>query len=268
MGAIARTQLLDCADRDGDVAEGALWLAAEDCGDVDVPGSLRFLDELADELRTRRGAAADGSPVTVVPVLGALLRDRLRLRGAAGEDPRTHWLHTVMERGLGIPIACSVLWIAVGRRAGVPVDGVGLPGHFVVRVGSSLVDAHAGGQLLDTDGARGLVASSLGGDPGELREEWLRPTSTRDVLVRMSRNLRACHLRRGELRSAFQAADRCVALLPNDPGARQERAEILLRAGAVPAAIADLRACLASAAPGADTAGVETLLAQARALAN
>ena len=70
------------------------------------------------------------APRRTLPLVGALLRDRLRLRGAGGGDPRAHYLHTVLERGAGVPIACSAIWIAVGARAEIPVEGVNLPGPF------------------------------------------------------------------------------------------------------------------------------------------
>jgi regulator of sirC expression with transglutaminase-like and TPR domain len=264
-----RAELLACADSDGDIAEGALWLAAEECGDIDIPVWLRALDDLALELGTRYGTHIDSAPPsTVVPVLAALLRDRLRLRGEDGGDPRAHYLHTVMARGLGIPIACSTVWIAVGRRAGVAVDGVGLPGHFVVRVGDAMVDAHGGGELLDGDAARALITRAIGTEVGAIRDEWLRRASSRDMLARMSRNLRAVHAMRGDLRLALLAADRCVALLPDDPGERRQRGALLTRAGATRAAIADLHAYLDASPHAADRESVEKMLAQARALAN
>src|SRR5207245_3587065 len=122
----------------GDVSDGGLWRATEDGREGDGPRGVEVVAALAEELRTRSGRQP---PVLAPPVIAGLLRDRLGLHGAAAADPRTHYLHTVLERGGGIPIACSAVWIAVGRRAGIEVEGVGLPGHFVVRVAGALVDA-------------------------------------------------------------------------------------------------------------------------------
>src|ERR1700719_4448592 len=146
-GLEAREAVLECAARDGDIAEGALWIAADDCPGVEPEPWLERIDELAGELRTRCGLRECGP--ADAPLVGALLRDRLRLRGAGGGDPRAHYLHHVLERGAGVPIACSAIWIAVGVRAHIPVEGVNLPGHFVVRV-----DGH----MFDT-GARWMVSS-------------------------------------------------------------------------------------------------------------
>ncbi|MBV8196396.1 MAG: hypothetical protein JOY80_12825, partial [Candidatus Dormibacteraeota bacterium] len=120
--ALARDALLELAKQGGDVAEGALWIAAEDCAGVEPGPWLERIDELAAELRTRCGL--HGCSPTDAPLVAALLRDRLRLRGAGGGDPRAHYLHQVLERGAGVPIACSAIWIGVGRRADIPIVGV------------------------------------------------------------------------------------------------------------------------------------------------
>lgn len=265
-----RAALLECAAVDGDLAEGALWLAAEECEGVDPRPWLRLLDELGEEVRARCGTVPTGPAAALsVPVLAGLLRDRLRLRGAAGgADPRTHYLQEVLARGAGIPIACATVWIAVGRRAGLPIDGVSLPGHFVVRVGDTLVDAHGGGAVLSEAAARAMIERSLGRDPGPLQPGWLEAASVRDTLARMSRNLRVCHLARSDWARALLAADRCVDLLPDDPIERRERGAVLMRVGAVSPALRDLRASRDAQADPADRETVDRLIAQTLGMAN
>ena len=179
-----RAALLGCAAGDGDLAEGALWLAAEECDGVEPGPWLRVLDELADEVRARCGTVPGGRAAALaVPVLAGLFRDRLRLRGATGADPRTHYLQEVLARGRGIPIACAAVWIAVGRRAGLPVDGIGLPGHFVVRVGETLVDAHGGGAVLSEERALALAQGPEVPVPAKFRQMTdLTNTMVRDSL--------------------------------------------------------------------------------------
>ena len=264
-----RAALLECAAGDGDLAEGALWLAAEECEGVDPAPWLRLLDELADEVRARCGTVPSGRAAALaVPVLAGLLSDRLHLRGSGGVDPRTHYLQEVLARGRGIPIACAAVWIAVGRRAGVPVDGIGLPGHFVVRVGDTLVDAHARGTVLDEQAARAVVAASLGRDPGPLEPHWLRAATVRDILARMSRNLRVCHLARGDWARALLAADRCVDLLPGDSTELRERGAVLMRVGATTPALRDLRAAREAQPDDAGRSAVDRLIAEVLGMAN
>jgi len=263
----ARQALLALAENQGDVAEGALWLAAEDCPGV-APGPwLERIDELAGELRSRCGI--DGCRPADAPLVAALLRDRLGLRGTGGGDPRAHYLHTVLERGAGIPIACSAIWIAVGRRAEIPIEGINTPGHFLVRVGSLLFDTTAGGEPLDADDTRELVSTATGRRLDRLNPTWLAPASTRDILVRMSRNLRGCYSGLEDWPLALRAADRCVDLLPNDPRERRDRGLLLWRIGHTCEALDDLRWYLDFApADAPDRTSIEEVAGRLRAFMN
>jgi regulator of sirC expression with transglutaminase-like and TPR domain len=263
-----RTALLAAADADGDVAEAALWLAAEDNPGLDPAPWLALLDELGEELRTRVGGNGATPLFTAVPAIAGLLRDRLGLRGAGGGDPQAHYLHSVMERGAGIPIACGALWMAVGQRAGIPVDGIGLPGHFVVRVGATLVDAFSGGEPLDHEAARQLVSSVAGTEVAELDPTWLQRSSVRSILARMSRNLRGCHAAREDWPRALLAADRCVALLPGSPAELRDRGLLRWRVGQAGGALADLTAYLDGAPDAADAADVRDVVGRLRAFLN
>jgi regulator of sirC expression with transglutaminase-like and TPR domain len=262
-----RAALLACVARpDADVAEAALWLAVEDNPDVDPAPWLALLDEIAGELGPRLGGEV---PATgLVAVLAATVRDRLRLRGADGSHPRHHYLNSILENGAGNPIGCSAVWIALGRRAQLPVEGVGLPGHFLVRVAGILVDAHGDGAPVELDQARGMVARATGGEVGEI-DAWLAPSGVREVVARMSRNLRALYTGRQDWALALRAADRCVALLPEAPGELRERGNLRLRLGLTGGAMRDLRRYLDGVPDDApDRAQVERAYASARGMLN
>ena len=266
MSADPRQELLaSAADPRGDIAEAALWLAAEDCDDVDVRSSLDRVDGLGSELDTRLDGRRGPDALSV---LHTLLRDRLSLRRSGGGDPRAHYLHSVLDRGCGIPISCAVVYMAVGRRAGLEVEGVGLPGHFGVRVDGVLADP-ADGDVLDDDAALRLVVSATGKDHTELDPSWLQPATSRVILARISRNLRGCYssLERWDL--AVRAADRCVALFPAKLSERRDRGLLLFRAGQAAAALADLRKYLDEAPEdAADRGAVEEVAARIRASLN
>jgi regulator of sirC expression with transglutaminase-like and TPR domain len=263
----ARVALLAVAGADGDIAEGALWMAAEDCPGVEPAPWLERIDQLAGELRSRCGI--EGCRPSDAPLVAALLRDRLRLHGAGGGDPRAHYLHTVLERGAGIPIACSAIWIAVGRRAAIPIEGVNMPGHFLVRVQSLLFDSTDDGEPLDDESTRQLVAAATGRQLAQLEPTWLAPASTRDMLVRMSRNLRGCYTLREDWALALQAADRCVDLLPDDPVERRDRGLLLWRLGKSREALADVRFYLDAAPSDApDRTTIEEIAGRLRAFMN
>jgi regulator of sirC expression with transglutaminase-like and TPR domain len=268
MAADPRARLLECiAQPDPDVAEAALWLAAEDDPAVDPAPWLALLDDVADEVRSRLGG---GRPPAsgVLAVLGATVRDRLRLRGADGSEPGHHYLSSILERGLGNPIGCSAVWMALGRRAGVRVEGVGLPGHFLVRVAGVLVDPHGGGGLVTSSEARERVARITGETPPSL-DPWLVPAPVREMVARMSRNLRALYAGRHEWALAVRAADRCVAVLPDAPIELRERGTLLLRLGLTGAAMRDLRRYLDGIPEDApDRLQAERAYASARAMLN
>ena len=265
--ASAREALLAVASNEGDVAEGALWIAAEDCPGVQPAPWLERIDELAGELRTRCGI--NGCSPSDAPLVAGLLRDRLQLRGAGGGDPRAHYLHTVLDRGAGIPIACSAIWIAVGRRAAIPIEGVNTPGHFLVRVQSLLFDTTDDGEPLDDESTRRLVAAATGAHLDKLDPRWLTTATTRDMLVRMSRNLRGCYTILEDWALALRAADRCVDLLPDDPVERRDRGLLLWRLGRSHEALGDLRFYLdAMPEDASDRASLEEIAGRLRAFMN
>lgn len=111
-------------------------------------------------------------------------------------DPRNSLLNEVLDRRTGIPITLAVVCIEVGRRAGIELQGVGMPGHFLVRVGQTdrYLDAFDGGRMLDLDGCEELFRTSTGAGPEvEFGPELLGPAPTKAILVRMLQNLRAVY---------------------------------------------------------------------------
>lgn len=263
-----RAALLACvAQPDTDLAEAALWLAVEDDPDVDPAPWLALLDEIAAELGPRIGGGmlpASG----LAAVIAATVRDRLRLHGADGSHPAHHYLNSILEKGAANPIGCSTVWMALGRRAGLAVEGVGLPGHFLIRVAGGLVDAHGDGAPVSLDQARALVARLSDEEPVDI-EPWLAPAGVREVVARMSRNLRALYASRQDWPLALRAADRCVALLPEAPGELRERGTLRLRLGLTGAAMRDLRRYLDGVPDDApDRAQVERAYASARGMLN
>jgi regulator of sirC expression with transglutaminase-like and TPR domain len=149
---------------------------------------------------------------------------------ATYHDPRNSFLPDVLDRRLGIPISLAVLMLEVGRRVGVGVDGIGLPGHFVVRSSSDpdrYVDAYDGGRELDADGCRRLVELVAPGVPWD--DAYLLPASPRDIVTRVLANLAGSYRRAGDRHALCWVLGLRLAL----PGASaQERRELGLLLGA------------------------------------
>jgi regulator of sirC expression with transglutaminase-like and TPR domain len=98
------------------------------------------------------------------------------------------FLHKVLDSRRGLPIIVSAIWIEVGRRAGIEMAGVSLPGHFLVFAGGQLVDPFHFGEAIGADEAASLVAESMGGKP-RLEPAWLTPVGTSVILNRILANL-------------------------------------------------------------------------------
>lgn len=167
--------------------EAALALAAGADPDLDPTHWLGELDRLA--------AGVDSLP--------ALVRRLFVEEGFAGDsadygDPRNSLLPEVLSRRLGIPITLAVVCIEVGRRAGIDLEGVGMPGHFLVRVPNSghLIDVFDRGRRLDRAACEDLFRRSTG-STAPFGMHLLPRVSTREILLRMLENLRAAQRARG-----------------------------------------------------------------------
>jgi regulator of sirC expression with transglutaminase-like and TPR domain len=203
-------------DPDPPVEEMALALAAE-LRDTDRMGALERLDLLGDEL----AALANGDAAAEASACAALLGGRYGLSGDRDEydHPRNSMLDLVLERGRGLPIALSVVYVAAARRAGIALGGVGLPGHFVVaHFGTSppiVLDPFGGGAPVAVRAAAGLV----------------RPWSPHETALRMLNNLVPAYARRARLREAIVAARMRLALpVPDAERVRLEQELVGLEA--------------------------------------
>lgn len=113
-------------------------------------------------------------------------------------DPENSLIHRVLVRRTGIPITLSVVYLALARRLGQPVTGIGLPGHFVVRWGNAepplyLDPFDAGASLTELDCARLVQRHGL-----PLKAEHLRPVDAQEITARIARNLVGVWRHRGE----------------------------------------------------------------------
>lgn len=113
-----------------------------------------------------------------------------RLRGNRDDygDPRNSFLHQVIERGVGIPITLSVCAIEVGKRLGLQIDGIGLPGHFLVESGGMFGDPFNG--TIHTADEVEQVWQRATGRSEPLDRRLLVPAHTRSILLRILNNLK------------------------------------------------------------------------------
>ena len=245
-----------------DLARAALAVAREEYPELDEGKYLRVLDRMADGAQSGLPAGA-----TVERRVGRINTYLFHELGFAGNhadyyDPRNSFLNDVLDRRLGIPLTLSIVYMEVGRRCGLQVEGVGFPGHFLCKVrlqgGELVVDPFHRGQLLGVDDLKKLLASAVG-EKVKFDPRLLQPAKAREILVRMLQNLRGLYQQRDDIPRALSAVDRLLLLAPEDARALRERAQLYEKLGGVAAAAADLEKVL-QLEPGAPDA--EALLAR------
>ena len=211
-----------------DLGLAALLLARLEHPALDPAPSLARLDDLA----ARSGVDEAPGPREKLERLSAFLFEKEGFRGNAEDyyDPRNSCLNDVLERRLGIPITLSVVALEVARRLGLPLAGIGLPGHFVVgaRVGEALVvlDPFGGGRTLDREDAEALVSRAMG-RPMTLTDAHFARASKAQILARMLRNLKAIYAKRRDWEKTLAVIDGILAVEPGDQAQLSERDTVL-----------------------------------------
>ncbi|MEU7132174.1 transglutaminase-like domain-containing protein [Streptomyces sp. NPDC046261] len=177
-----------------------------------------------------------GEPRRWAEALGELLGERCGFHGSPADYRRleSSLLHEVLTRRRGLPILLSVVWMEVARRAGAPVYGVALPGHFVVGFGDpygqhALADPFDGGRTLSEEDAGLLVAGATG---APLSPSMFSPAEPLEIVLRVLNNIRAWAAARPERSDVQLWAVELSLLLPTHPARlRYERAELLVERG-------------------------------------
>lgn len=234
--------------------EAAARLATEEGGDgARVPAALDAL------------AAGVGSGRDPVEQLARLVQHLFVELGFRGDDeeydhPRNSCIDQVIERRRGLPILLSVVTMEVGRRAGLPLLGIGYPGHFLVGTTTQpalYIDPFDGGRIRRSAELVADLGRRLGRDPNRADiAAALGPTSPRDMLLRMSTNLFQSWMERDRPQDALRNAERRVALRPESPELRRDRGLLRAQLGERDAAVDDLGTYLGERPDAADATRV------------
>ena len=203
--------------------EAALLIAAHASPGLDVPEELRALDEVAAGITE--------------PTLQGWRRHLFVDLGFSGNvgryhDPANSFLNEVVRRRTGLPITLSVLGMEVGRRVGLRMEGVGMPGHFLLRYvpatgGEEVyVDAFDGGRVLDRAGCVERFRAVNGPD-APFVPAYLDPVGPLSILSRMLNNLKAVYAARGRVAGLEWVLRLRVALPGTPPAERRDWARVL-----------------------------------------
>ena len=246
-----------------DLFEGALLISRLIDPDEDLDAARGLVADLALRVADRRGTVR-----RPIDALRQVLFDEEGFEGdeATYDDPENSSVARVLATRRGMPITLSIVALEVGRRAGLDLDGVGLPGHFVVG-GSDLpageyMDPFAGGEFQDAEDLEQRIASIFG-SPVELPAEAFAPDPPGLILTRVLLNLRASWERRGRFEEALAAVACAEALDPSQAALLRERGLLLLKAGRREEALAVLDE-YAGQAEGEDAEAVHKLVAVVR----
>lgn len=247
-----------------DLARVSLLIARDAYSQMNPRAYLRKIDRLADQLRPR----LRGSLAARTAELSAFLFEECGFVGNTEHyyDPRNSYLNKVLDRQTGLPIALSVLAVAVGQRAGLNVVGVGLPGHFVAKAVDGgdevLFDPFNGGQFLDPEACEALIGG-ITGRAFEATPEALAATPPGLVVVRVLQNLKAAYLADRSYGRAARVTHRLAQLLPHDPSQRRDLGVLLVRAERPGGAIDHLRYYLRAEPDAEDARDVQNFLTKA-----
>ena len=232
------------------LGEAALLIAAEEYRDLDIASYLARLDQLGATLKRR--LRPDIGPADTIVALNRFLFEEHGFSGDAADyyDPRNSFLNEVLDRKRGIPITLAVVYIEIGRRIGLPVQGISFPAHFLVkcplREGTVVLDPYAKGISLSFDDLKQRIKSLRKGvEPSRsVVAGALATASNKDILVRMLRNLKGIYSHHKEWLKALAAVDRIIIAMPDSAEEYRDRGMFYANLECFRAALFDLQAYL------------------------
>jgi regulator of sirC expression with transglutaminase-like and TPR domain len=212
-----------------ELAAAALAIARVEYPSLDAAPYLDRLTRMGREA-TQRIARAGRGRLETVRAFNEYLYDEQGFVGNRDryDDPRNSFLNEVLERRTGIPISLAVVYLEVARRAGLRVDGINFPGHFLLRASEDgaaatkadfiIIDPFHGGALLSEVDCRELLRQHVG-EEAAFDRSLLEPATRHHIIVRMLVNLKRLYVR---MRSFPQARFISDLLLTIDPSAISE----------------------------------------------
>ena len=239
-----------------DLAEAALLIATHVYPDLDIAHHLARIEELAKTLKSR--IQPDSAPAQRLLALNEYLFAELGFAANVEDyyDPRNSCLNEVLERRVGIPITLSLLYMEVGGRIGLPLQGVSFPGHFLVKCalpeGTVVLDPYAGGISLGVADLQKRLRDMRGDEVSSaIVAGMLDPAGKKDIILRLLRNLKAIYLRSQQLDRALPILDWIIATVADQPLELRDRGMIYQELECSRAALADFERYL-ELSPGCD----------------
>lgn len=240
-------QAVDRGEEKIDLGRAALTIALTDYPDLDIDAYLARIEKLAVEVTARCDAGGE-----VYQWLAALNYVLFQQHGFCGNsddyyDPKNSFLNEVIERATGIPITLSVLYIEVAQRVGLALEGIGFPGHFLVKLSQNgtdiVIDPFHRGEIKSRDDLARMLGRLYGGVV-ELRDDFLRPVGKKQILKRMLGNLKAIYANSNDLVKLLSVLDQVIILEPGAVDEIRDRGRVYLRLECFAQARSDFEAYL------------------------
>ncbi len=243
-----------------DLARAALLVAAESDPNVDVDGEMHQLDSWAAELRGRLEPGWNN--LQKLARLRAFVFEELGFRGDRLDyySPSNSLFHEVLKRRRGVPLTLGIVMLELGWRIGIPFEGVGFPGHFLVRLTGEeadlLLDPFRRGMSVDERDCKQMLLEATNGKL-EFEPQLLVSVGKRAMLTRLLTNLKGAYLRAGSDDLALTAVDKLLVLQPDDIEEVRDRGLLLYRLGRYSAALTCLEQYLEGLPTARDRATIE-----------
>jgi len=249
-------QLVSGPEESIELAEAALLIATHVYPDLDVAHHLARIEELAKTLQSR--IQPDSGLSQRVVALNEYLFAELGFAANEADyyDPRNSCLNDVLDRRVGIPITLSLLYMEVGGRIGLPLQGVSFPGHFLVKCalpeGTVVLDPYSGGISIGVADLQKRLGEGRDGEVSSaLVAAMLVAAGKKEIILRLLRNLKAIYLRGQKFDRALPILDWIVATAPDQPSELRDRGMIYQELECSRAALADFERYL-DLSPGCD----------------
>jgi regulator of sirC expression with transglutaminase-like and TPR domain len=247
----------------------ALSIALEEYPELDIALYLRRLDTLA--ARTEIIIGDERSAMNVIEGLNEVLFVQEGLKGNDEDyyDPRNSFLNEVLDKRSGIPITLSVIYMEVARRIGFSLEGLGFPGHFLVKHTEKekpiLIDAFNQGRILTQNNLQELLDRIYGGSV-TVQPSFLHGMDKKAIISRMLFNLKGIYYQKEEYHKALSIVERILILNPGIPSEIRDRGLLFMQTSLFAKALADLDYYLNNASSPEDTANIQGHLKTLRSI--
>ena len=270
--------MLDGSDEAIDLIRAALCIAAEHNPQLDPEDSYRSLAKLTERARVQ--IDTQQSLEEIASQLCYLLYRQVGFSGDSKDyyNPDNSYINRVLETRRGIPVSLALVYIGVGEALGLSIDGVGFPGHFLLKLRSAepdntpnktqaesvIIDPFAG-QVLSIDDCKDLLGVSSG-NTLPFKPEFLNSISKRAFLRRMLGNLKTIYINKSDYAQALSFCDRLLLLDNDSVQDRVDRAGVLEKLECYEPAAQDLEQLLSLKPTLQGGHAVERKIAELRAL--